>query len=174
MLTIDQMHLSPNARRAAQLVLMAHPTVIFSSGRRDARGQAHAMAVNTIRYGVGWLGQTYKNQDMVQNLERWMELNLEKTASVNLMTEGFLDTLMTEHAGQLAQFPHCRGDAFDIQCPRFESGQIDEDATAKIQRTIESLPVELGLQLILTREGQARVIHAQFNHVVDAVKVLSV
>jgi hypothetical protein len=40
-----------------------------------------------------------------------------------------------------------------------------------IKRTIEALPVELGLQLILTREGELRVIHVQFAHAVEAVQV---
>jgi len=166
-LTIAQMRLSPNAQQAAQIVLAQHPTAIFTSGRRDARGQAQAMAMNTIRYGVSWLGQTYKNQEMVKQLEDWMEQHLDQTASIPLMTEGFYLTLTNLQAGQLSQFPHCRGDAFDIQCPRFASGQIDELETTKIKRTVESLPASLGLQLILTREGLHRVIHAQFNHSVE-------
>jgi hypothetical protein len=170
-LTVDEMHLSPNARRAAELVLAEHPDVIFTSGRRDAMGQARAMAVNTIRYGVDWLGQTYRNQEMVQQLKIWMARNPERTSSEKLMALGFYDTLIAQQAGQLAQFPHCRGDAFDIQCPRFESGQIDEQAVLRIQHTIETLPVELGLQLILTREGSLRIIHAQFAHTVEPVSI---
>lgn len=170
-LTLAQMRLSPNAAHAAQIVMEKHPTAIFTSGRRDAREQAHAMAVNTIKYGVAWLGDTYKNREMVQQLEDWMEQNLEKTASIQMMTQGFYDTLTSLQAGQLAQFPHCRGDAWDIACPRFANDQIDEDETLRIKRTIERLPITLGLQLILTREGQHRIIHAQFNHVVEEVIV---
>ena len=170
-MTIEQMHLSPNARRAAQLVLAAHPTVLFTSGRRDVRDQARAMAENTIRYGTDWLGQTYKNQAMVQALVTWTHTHLDSAASVPLMTEGFYQTLVSDQAGQLTQFPHVRGDAFDIQCPRFASGQIDEQTVSAIRRTIETLPNELGLQLILTKEGSHRVIHAQFAHAVEAVQV---
>jgi hypothetical protein len=170
-LTIEDMKLSQNAKRAAQLILSYHPTVVFTSGRRDARDQARAMAANTIRYGVGWLGQTYKNQNMVRSLEEWMEQHLDQTASEKLMTEGFYQTILTTQAGQLAQFPHCRGDAIDIQCPRYASGQVDEPAVLRIKHTIETLPNELGLQLIVTREGSLRIIHAQFNHVVESVEV---
>ena len=166
-LTIAQMRLSPNAQHAAEMIFQAHPTIVFTSGRRDVRQQAEAMAVNTIRYGVGWLGQTYKNRQMVEQLEGWMEQNLEKTASVQQMTEGFYRTLVAEQSGQLIQFPHCRGDAFDIACPRFASGQVDEQQTTLIKSIIESLPTALGLQLILTREGAHRIIHAQFNHAVE-------
>lgn len=168
-LTIAQMQLSPNAQHAAQIVYERHPTINFTSGRRDVKDQARAMAANTIRYGVGWLGETYKNQEMVHHLEQWMEQNLEKTASIGAMSEGFYQTLVSTQMGQLAQFPHCRGDAFDMACPTFASGQIDEYETTRIKCTIETLPVSLGLQLILTREGQHRVIHAQFNHAPEPV-----
>lgn len=170
-LTIAQMRLSPNAAHAAQIVMAQHPTAIFTSGRRDMREQAKAMAVNTIKYGVGWLGDTYKNKQMVAELEEWMEQNLEKTASIQMLTEGFYLTLTEKQAGQLSQFPHPRGDAWDIACPRFSNDQIDEAETLRIKQTIEALPVSLGLQLILTREGTHRIIHAQFNHAVEAVHV---
>ena len=170
-LTLDEMRLSPNARYAAQLVLARHPSVVFTSGRRDVREQAKAMAANTLRYGVAWLGQTYKNRQMVEELESWMEQNLEKTASLSMLAEGFYLTLQSTQAGQLSQFPHCRGDAFDIQCPRYADGRINEGETSAIRTVIETLPQECGLQLILTREGQHRVIHAQFNHVVEPVQV---
>jgi hypothetical protein len=167
-LTIDEMQLSQNAKRAAQLMLSHHPTIVFTSGRRDVRDQARAMAQNTIRYGADWLGQTYKNQEMVRSLEDWIAQHMEQTASEKLMTEGFYTTLVVTQAGQFAQFPHCRGDAFDIQCPRWESGQIDEQAVLRITHTLETLPNELGLQLVLTREGAHRIIHAQFAHAIES------
>jgi hypothetical protein len=170
-MTIDQMDLAPNAKRAAIIVQAAHPGIVWTSGRRDARAQARAMAENTLRYGVAWLGQTYKNREMVQQLEAWMATHLDHTASKALMAEGFYLTLLQQQAGQFAQFPHCRGDAWDIQCPRFGDGRIDELAVSAIRRTIEQLPIALGLQLILTREGAHRVIHAQFNHAVESVRV---
>ena len=162
---IDQLHLSPHAKRAAELVLADHPDVLFTSGRRDVRTQAAAMATNTIRYGVGWLGQTYKNQSMVQELEQWMEEHLDQTASVKAMTEGFYASLVSGQAGALTQFPHCRGDAFDIHCPQFEHDQIDERAVNAMVYTIQQLPFALGLEYVTSREGAHRVIHAQFKEV---------
>lgn len=170
-LSIDEMQLAPNAKRAALAVLATHPGVVFTSGRRDARAQARAMAENTIRYGVGWLGQTYRNQGMVSELEQWMEEHLDKTASKEQMGEGFYQTLIVSQAGALSQFPHCRGDALDIQCPRCADGRIDEGFVTVLRRTIQALPIEWGLQLILTREGAHRVIHAQFAHAVEAVAI---
>jgi hypothetical protein len=161
-MTIDQLDLNPHAQQAAQLVLAAYPDVVFTSGRRDARGQARAMAANTIRYGVAWLGQTYKNQAMVQQLEAWMEQHLDQIASINQMGEGFYQTLVLDQAGALAQFPHCRGDAFDAACPRFADGRIDEPRTSAIKQFLERLPSYLRLEKVLSREGAHRVIHAQF------------
>ena len=129
------------------------------------------MATNTIRYGVGWLGQTYKNQEMVRQLEDWMETHLAQTASVNQMGEGFYQTLVRDQAGQLAQFPHCRGDAFDCACPTFSDGRIDEARTSAIKQFLERLPKEFGVEKVLTREGDHRVIHVQFVHQPEAVQV---
>ena len=169
-MTIDELGLSANARYAAQLVLARHPDVVFTSGKRDVREQARAMATNTLRYGIAWLGQTYKNRQMVEDLESWMEAHLDQTASIGQMTEGFYLTLQSTQAGQLAQFPHCRGDAFDIACPRYADGRINEDETQRIKHGIETLPLECGLQLVLTREGDHRVIHAQFLHAAESVQ----
>ncbi len=125
------------------------------------------MAENVVRYGVGWLGQTYKNQTMVDALESWMEEHLEMTSSKTTLGEGFYVVLTSTQAGQLSQFSHCRGDAFDIACPRDADGRIDEARVTAIKKTIERAPINLGLQLVLTREGDHRVIHAQFQHAVE-------
>jgi len=161
-LTIEEMRLSPNAKRAAHWVKNAHPDIVFTSGRRSARDQAHAMAVNVHRYGMVWLHDTYKNQDMVDSLTRWMTAHLDLTSDVASIAQGFYETLMTEQVGQLAQFPHCRGDAFDIACPTYADGNINELAVLAIRRAIEQVPIECGLQLVLTHEGAHRIIHAQF------------
>lgn len=170
-MTIDDLHLNPHAATAARLLLKAYPETVFTSGRRDARQQARAMATNTIRYGVGWLGQTYKNQAMVQQLEEWMESHLDQTASVNQMGEGFYQTLSRDQAGHLLQFPHCRGDAFDCACPTFADGRIDEARTSAIKQFLERMAGNLHLDKVLTREGSHRVIHVQFFPQPQAVQV---
>ena len=161
-MTISDLHLNPNAKRAAELVLADHPGLRFTDGRRDVRMQANRMAANTIRYGMQWLNETYKNQQMVGALEDWMAENLEKTASVTQMTEGFYQVLVSELAGGLTMFPHCRGDAWDAACPTFGTGQIDERSVNQILYTIQQLPLSLGLEYFTSKEGQLRVIHAQF------------
>lgn len=170
-LTIDEMRLSPNTKRAAQLILKAHPDARFTSGRRDVMDQARVMAQNVVRYGPTWLKDTYKDQRMVALLMTYTEENLDKASSPKLLAIGFYEALQEHFAGQLLQFPHIRGDAFDIAWPMLANGLIDRIKGDAICRTIEMLPVELGLQLILKREGKLEVIHAQFNHHVDPVQV---
>ncbi len=163
-LTIQEMRLSPNARQAAQLVLKEHPEARFTSGRRDVRDQARVMAANVIRYGPAWLDDTYKHKPMVKCLMTYVEENREKASSVSMLTDGFYHELQEHFPGQLLMFPHIRGDAFDIAWPRLPDGLLDRIKGDAICRTIERLPVALGLQLLLKREGGLDIIHAQFNH----------
>ena len=163
-LTIDEMRLSPNAKRAAQLVLKAHPDARFTSGRRDVMDQARVMAQNVVRYGPTWLRDTYKDQRMVTLLMTYTEEHREQASSPKRLAVGFYEQLQEHYAGQLSKFPHLRGDAFDIAWPMLPDGLIDRITGDAICRTIETLPVELGLQLLLKREGKLDVIHAQFNH----------
>ena len=170
-LTIDEMRLSPSAKQAAQLVLKIHPDARFTSGRRDVMDQARVMAQNVVRYGPTWLRDTYKDQRMVALLMTYTEENIENASSPKLLAVGFYETLQEHCAGTLMMFPHVRGDAFDLAWPVRADGTIDRPAGEAICATIERLPVELGLQLILKREGKLDVIHAQFNHSVDPVQV---
>lgn len=163
-MTIASLTLQPHVQRAAELVLEKHPGVVFTSGRRDILGQAQAMASNTIRYGMDWLEGTYgvKHPYCVEQLVYWMVDHLDKTASVSAMTEGF-STVLTDYVkDHPTAFAHCQGLAFDIACPRFGSGQIDEDNTKAIVTTIQQLPPGLGLTWVTSRESGLRVIHAQF------------
>lgn len=168
-LTIPEMKLSPNARRAAELVLVAHPRVGFSSGRRDVYGQARVMAANVVRLGVGWLKDTYRDPRLVSMLATLVAENPERATSSKLLAIDFCSALQEHYAAQLMRFPHLRGDAFDTEWPLLHGGAIDRAEGEAICRTIETLPVELGLKMILRREGRLDVIHAEFAHAVEPV-----
>lgn len=162
-LTIQEMRLSPNAAKAAALVLRIHPEAVFTSGKRDVLDQARAMATNVVRYGPVWLNDTYKNKAIVKVLMTYTEEHKEAASSVALLSQGFYNELMEHFSGHLMQFPHVRGDAFDIAWPKLQGGMIDQIAGERICKTIEALPGEFGLELLLRKEGEHRVIHAQFN-----------
>lgn len=170
-LTISAMQLAPNARAGAELVLVAHPDACFTSGRRDVGGQALAMAANVIRYGSAWIKDTYRDPVLVSLLMTHTEEHPEQRAEVKLLAKGFYDTLIEHYAGQLSCFPHLRGDAFDLAWPRLADGQIDRVTGQAICTTIETLPIELGLKLLLKKEGRLDVIHAEFAHAVEPVQL---
>lgn len=47
-MTIEEMQLAPVAKEAAAILRTKHPNIEFTSGRRDIRQQAHAMAGNIV------------------------------------------------------------------------------------------------------------------------------
>lgn len=165
--TIEQLRLAPNARRAAELVQAAHPQAQFTSGRRDVYDQARVMAANVVRLGAHWLKDTYRDPRLVKLLMTYVAENPEQAASATLLTNGFYEALVTHYAGELTRFPHLRGDAFDLAWPVYADGVIDRTTGNAMCHTIETLPVELGLRMILKREGKLDVIHAEFAHAVE-------
>ena len=64
---IEALQLAPVARAAAYALKRAHPSVIFTSGRRGKQDQARAMASNVVQ-NRGWIRQTYLCQCAVQQV----------------------------------------------------------------------------------------------------------
>jgi hypothetical protein len=59
-MTIEEMQLAPVARQAATILHAKHPALLFTSGRRNVREQAHAMAANIVVLNDRkWIGKTY-------------------------------------------------------------------------------------------------------------------
>ncbi|MDE2022073.1 MAG: hypothetical protein KGI71_04180 [Patescibacteria group bacterium] len=153
-LTIDQMQLSPVARRAARALLDAHPTVRFTSGRRDLWAQAQAMAVNTM-LNRHWIGQTYLRGTTLQT---WVD---QQPAVVTLdqLTVGLYDQLCAWRQADLDTLSrHLGGDAFDVS-PMIDEHGIPTDEGQEAIHTIMGLP---GLDKFLSREGGLIRWHAQF------------
>lgn len=173
-LTIEEMELTPNARRAAELVQAKHPWVQWTSGRRGVYGQARAMAANVVKYGPDWLDETYKDKRMVNMLTFHCQAHPDQMVSIKLLAAGFFEQLMEHYSGDMQRFPHIMGDAFDAAHPIVKRGElwvIDKPKSEELCHTIETLPKELGLQLLLTKEGKHDVIHAQFSHLPQSVEV---
>jgi len=59
---IETLNLAPVAKAAAYELKRLHPTVVFTSGRRDKGAQARAMASNIVR-NRQWVIQTYSDTE---------------------------------------------------------------------------------------------------------------
>lgn len=171
-LTIQEMRLSPQAERAARLVLERHPNAWFTSGRRDLMDQARAMAQNAVAFGSGWLDDTYKNKRIVKHLMTYMEENPERCRDAKVLGHHFYEELQEHFAGEFTKFPHLRGDAFDIRYPRLKNGLYDRPSGDQIMATIRSLPEHgIALEWVTDQEGRLIVIHAQFKADAGSVEV---
>lgn len=148
------MQLSPNARKGAEWALARHPSLVFTSGRRDVRDQARVMAKNVATYGRGWLFATYKPTPILDTLNGWLERN-QAVTEPKLIADGFYDCLLACHSGQLTTLSrHLTGDAWDAAWS--DQGEaIAKDLSLH-------MPEEYQMTKILTREGALRVLHVQF------------
>jgi len=147
---IEALDLSEVAKKAAYELKKKHPSVKFTSGRRDKQEQAHAMATNVV-LNRNWIKETYAKSAARDACQKWVDDNKDaKTA--DKITEGLKKTLDGLTDAQLAQLSkHLSGDAFDVQ-------PVDKDADA-IKKTIQGLP---GLGKFLEKEGGLVRWHAQF------------
>ena len=147
---IESLNLRGAAKRAAYALKKAHPTVRFTSGRRNRNDQARAMASNVV-LNRQWIAQTYAASIASRACQTWVDRNPDKTTKEEI-TAGLLTVLDKQSDGNLAQMSrHLSGDAFDVQ-------PVELDA-AKIKRTIRGLR---GLHRFLEKEGGLVRWHAQF------------
>lgn len=147
---IEALNLSKVAKKAAYRLKRKHPSVIFTSGRRDKAEQASAMASNVV-LNRKWIHQTYARSVASDSCQKWVNENPDKTtkAAIAAGLKEVLDTLSDRELGLLSM--HLSGAAFDVK-------PVEKDATA-IKKTIRSLP---GLSLFLEKEGGLVRWHAQF------------
>jgi hypothetical protein len=147
---IDALDLSTVARAAAYALKRAHPSVVFTSGRRSKEDQARAMAGNVVK-NRKWIEQTYANSPVRKQCQDWVDANPAAKTKAEI-AEGLLSVFNAvgdEALGRLSK--HLSGDAFDVQ-------PVDTNADA-IKTTIRGLQ---GLDLFLDTEGGLVRWHAQF------------
>lgn len=148
---IEDLDLSAVAQHAAEILAAAHPSVVFTSGRRDLGGQARAMASNVI-HNRNWIDQTYTPTGQRDALQSWVNDNphvVDQTA----VASGLLGVMQGWSDAELSHVSkHLSGDAFDVQPVLTPEGDA-------IKATIRTLP---GLTKFLDREGGLIRWHAQF------------
>jgi hypothetical protein len=147
---IEALNLKGKARTGAYALKKAHPSVTFTSGRRDKEDQARAMASNVI-LNRKWIEETYSTSTVSTACQKWVDDNPEKTTQEDVQ-EGLLSVLNDATDAQLAALSkHLSGEAFDVQ-------PVETDADA-IKKTIRELE---GLGKFLEKEGGLVRWHAQF------------
>lgn len=147
---IEALDLSDTAKKAAYELKKKHPSVSFTSGRRDKQEQASAMAGN-VALNRNWIKETYVQSVASDACQKWVDDNKDKKTKDEIATglKGVLDGLTDPQLAQLSK--HLSGDAFDVQ-------PVDTDAD-EIKKTIRGLP---GLGKFLEKEGGLVRWHAQF------------
>jgi len=146
-MTPDELQVNAVTLDAARELVRACPWVNFTSGLRSWRGQAHAMAVNTMK-NRQFCGQVYKRQPTIQAAIDQSPFIQDVTGLTNLIVEA-LNLLPIELRNR---FAHPAGRAFDIEVP-FPAWQAP--TIAAIQRLSH-------LQLFLQGEAGLPIWHCQF------------
>jgi hypothetical protein len=147
---IEALNLNAIARAGAYALKAAHPQVKFTSGRRDERAQARAMAANVVRERK-WIERTYKVSAARTACQAWVDAHPEATTP-DAIAAGLLtvfDGLSKVQVSAISR--HLSGDAFDVQ-------PVTDDAEV-IKARIRGLA---GLDLFLDVEGGLVRWHAQF------------
>ncbi len=147
---IEALNLSAVAKKAAYELKKQYPSVHFTSGRRDKKEQARAMATNVV-LNRQWIKQTYVPSAARDACQKWVDENDDKK-TVSEIAAGLKKVLDGLSDAQLAHLSkHLSGDAFDVQ-------PVTKDAEA-IKNAIKGLP---GLDKFLEMEGGLVRWHAQF------------
>jgi len=147
---IEALDLADTARKAAYALKAAHPTVRFTSGRRNKADQARAMAGNVVK-NRQWIVETYKDGPLRKRCQDWVDEHADQTTKEQIAA-GLLSVFDAATDAELGAFSkHLSGEAFDVQ-------PVDEGA-ADIKKTIRGLA---GLDKFLDMEGGLVRWHAQF------------
>ena len=147
---IEALELSETARQAAYILKRTHPSVVFTSGRRDKAAQASAMASNVV-FNRQWIRQTYLPSEVSAACQRWVDLHPEAGTkeAIALGLKSVFDSMSDSQLAHISK--HLSGSAFDVQ-PVVAGAE-------EIKETIRGLP---GLDKFLEREGGLTRWHAQF------------
>lgn len=147
---IEALDLAGTARTAAYALKKEHPTVTFTSGRRDKADQARAMADN-VALNRTWIEETYAKSKARDACQKWVNDNADKKTAADIEAGllGVLNGLTDSELAQLSK--HLSGEAFDVQPVTIDAG--------KIKTTIKGLP---GVKKFLDTEGGLVRWHAQF------------
>jgi hypothetical protein len=145
---IAALKLSGKAKKAAEMLLEQFPDIVFTSGRRDLKDQARAMAGNVVKKR-DWIKNTYKANKASAACQKWVDDHPEAVTKEDIAA-GLSDTFKSLGAAAGLISKHLTGDAFDVQ-------PVSKDAAA-IKDAMKKLP---GAKF-LDKEGGLVRWHVQF------------
>ena len=146
---IEALDLKGKAKTGAYALKKAHPSVTFTSGRREKEDQARAMAGNLVEER-DWIKKTYKQSTIRDACQKWVDDNPDKTTKDDIKA-GLLSVFNDHTDDEVAKISkHLSGEAFDVQ-------PVETDADA-IKKSIRELD---GCEF-LEKEGGLVRWHAQF------------
>jgi hypothetical protein len=146
---IEALNLKGKAKTGAYALKKAHPSVTFTSGRREKEDQARAMAGNVVEER-DWIKKTYKQSTIRDACQKWVDDNPDKTTKDDIKA-GLLSVFNDHTDDEVAKISkHLSGEAFDVQ-------PVETDADA-IKKSIRDLD---GCEF-LEKEGGLVRWHAQF------------
>jgi hypothetical protein len=142
---IVRLNLDPDVAEKARELRRRAPGVRFTSGRRDIRRQARAMAGNVVRRRR-WIEQTYRSTPAIRALQQWVDSHPEANTADEIAAGilAVLNSLSVEQRMTISR--HLSGRAFDIA-----PGSAPESAVRALQP-----------RKFLTREGGLTIWHVDF------------
>lgn len=150
--SVDDLDLQAYVKLAAEQLLAAHPSVVFTSGRRTVKGQADAIAGNVVA-NRKYIEETYAASSERDALQNWVDDHPEATTTTAISAglEGIMNGWSDTQKGKLSR--HFSGEAFDVKPVSGSSGDA-------IKTTIKTLPK---LRKFLEAEGGLTIWHAEFS-----------
>lgn len=114
--------LNPVAAQAATDFLAQFPEAVLTSGRRDSKSQASAMASN-VALNPKWIAQTYVPSPAALACQAWVDTQ-SACLTGDVLSSGLLAVLSTFSDADLNHLSwHLGGNAFDVQ-PDGDSAKI--------------------------------------------------
>jgi hypothetical protein len=155
---IEALDLAETAKNAAYALKKEHPSVRFTSGRRDKNDQARAMAENVV-LNRDWIESTYSQSVASDACQKWVDDNPGKKTKdeVSAGLKGILDGLTENQLAQLSR--HLGGEAFDVLPVRKNAEEIKKTLRALTHQAKKNGHKHAKF---LEREGGLVRWHAQF------------
>jgi len=125
-MTIQEMQLHPVMHRYATELQTLHPSVVYTSGRRDLQQQAHAMACNVVS-NRQWISRTYRQAAALQTAVDYHP----GSVTVPQLELLLLNTMQRMGPEELARVSdHLSGLAVDLAAMEDYTGQLTPEGQA--------------------------------------------